>query len=215
MNKYKCLICGYVHDEEKEGKFDNLPEDWVCPICGANKSVFEAEEMQDTKDSSVTKSEEVMHDERELTSLELSAICSNLARGCEKQYLKEESELFLELSKKLKDKQVKANNEDMNTLLNLVEKDLNENFKSVLEVASKNGDRGALRAYTWSNKVSMLVKSLLKRYQTAGDAMIENTGVYVCTICGFIYVGDKLPDICPICKVQSDKFEEIGGNQHE
>ena len=44
MEKYKCTICGYIYDEEKEGvKFDDLPEDWVCPICGLGKDAFEEE----------------------------------------------------------------------------------------------------------------------------------------------------------------------------
>lgn len=41
--------------------------------------------------------------------------------------------------------------------------------------------------------------------------MLTNTGVYVCTICGFIFIGNKLPTVCPICKVPNYKFEEIGG----
>jgi rubredoxin len=39
--KYECPACGYIYDEEKEGiKFDDLPEDWVCPVCGEEKSEF-------------------------------------------------------------------------------------------------------------------------------------------------------------------------------
>ena len=42
MEKYKCKICGYIYDEEKEGvKFSDLPEDWVCPLCGVGKNMFE------------------------------------------------------------------------------------------------------------------------------------------------------------------------------
>ena len=42
MEKYKCTICGYIYDEEKEGiKFSDLPEDWVCPLCGVGKNMFE------------------------------------------------------------------------------------------------------------------------------------------------------------------------------
>lgn len=48
--KYLCLLCGYVYDEEKgdsnEGidpgtRWEELPEDWLCPECGAMKSDFE------------------------------------------------------------------------------------------------------------------------------------------------------------------------------
>lgn len=41
MKKWKCSVCGYIYDEAKEGvPFEELPEDWVCPVCGAPKSAF-------------------------------------------------------------------------------------------------------------------------------------------------------------------------------
>lgn len=41
MNKYVCELCGYIYDEEAEGtKFEDLPEDWVCPLCGAGKDML-------------------------------------------------------------------------------------------------------------------------------------------------------------------------------
>ena len=47
MGKYKCLACGYIYDEEKEEiKFEDLPENWVCPLCGVPKSMFEKVEEQ-------------------------------------------------------------------------------------------------------------------------------------------------------------------------
>ena len=43
--RYICQICGYVYDEEKEGiPFSELPDDWKCPMCGATKAMFAAEE---------------------------------------------------------------------------------------------------------------------------------------------------------------------------
>jgi len=50
LAKYRCTICGYIYDEEKGDpennipagtRFENLPEDWICPICGAPKEQFE------------------------------------------------------------------------------------------------------------------------------------------------------------------------------
>ena len=50
MAKYECTVCGYVYDPEqgdpdadiKPGTaFEDLPEDWVCPVCGAGKEDFE------------------------------------------------------------------------------------------------------------------------------------------------------------------------------
>ncbi len=52
MKKYVCSVCGYVYDDANGDpdngvapgtKWDDLPEDWVCPVCGAPKSEFEAE----------------------------------------------------------------------------------------------------------------------------------------------------------------------------
>lgn len=38
----RCTVCNYIYDEEKEGvKFSDLPDNWVCPVCGAPKSAFE------------------------------------------------------------------------------------------------------------------------------------------------------------------------------
>lgn len=42
MAKYICTVCQWVYDEEKEGtKFNDLPADWTCPVCGAEKDAFE------------------------------------------------------------------------------------------------------------------------------------------------------------------------------
>ena len=41
MDKYKCVACGYIYDDAVEAvKFADLPEDWVCPLCGVPKSAF-------------------------------------------------------------------------------------------------------------------------------------------------------------------------------
>ena len=49
MKKYVCDVCGYVYDEAAGDpdngiapgtKWEDLPEDWVCPVCGLGKDVF-------------------------------------------------------------------------------------------------------------------------------------------------------------------------------
>jgi rubredoxin len=53
MKKYVCGVCGYVYDPAKgdaEGNvppgtsFEQLPDDWTCPVCGAEKDQFYPEE---------------------------------------------------------------------------------------------------------------------------------------------------------------------------
>ncbi len=43
--KYVCQVCGYVYDEETEGvKFEDLPEDYECPLCSVGKDQFSPED---------------------------------------------------------------------------------------------------------------------------------------------------------------------------
>jgi rubredoxin len=52
MDRYVCVVCGWVYDPENGDPdggiapgtpFASLPEDWVCPVCGAPKTEFEPE----------------------------------------------------------------------------------------------------------------------------------------------------------------------------
>ena len=41
MARYRCTVCGEIYDEEDEGvRFEDLPDDWVCPLCHSPKSAF-------------------------------------------------------------------------------------------------------------------------------------------------------------------------------
>jgi flavin reductase (DIM6/NTAB) family NADH-FMN oxidoreductase RutF len=41
FKKFECTACGYIYDEsEQDIKFADLPDDWVCPVCGSEKSDF-------------------------------------------------------------------------------------------------------------------------------------------------------------------------------
>ena len=50
MEKWECLVCGYVYDPEvgdpesgvdPDTTFEDLPDDWLCPECGADQEEFE------------------------------------------------------------------------------------------------------------------------------------------------------------------------------
>lgn len=50
MKKYRCTVCDWIYDpaegDPESGiapstDFENIPEDWVCPICGVGKDDFE------------------------------------------------------------------------------------------------------------------------------------------------------------------------------
>ena len=53
MKKYVCVVCGYVYDPEigdEDGgvapgtAFEDIPEDWLCPVCGVGTDQFEVVE---------------------------------------------------------------------------------------------------------------------------------------------------------------------------
>jgi rubredoxin len=52
MEKWQCSVCGYIYDPEQGDPdngvnpgtaFGDLPEDWVCPVCGASQDQFTKE----------------------------------------------------------------------------------------------------------------------------------------------------------------------------
>lgn len=154
------------------------------------------------------------HFEKELSPMEMSIICSNLARGCEKQYMPKESENFRKLAEFFRSKAEPVSEASTEKLLELLDKDLSVGFPYGNAVAGEQPDRGALRCQVWAEKVTRMLQSLLVRYQAEGEKMLEGTGVYVCTICGFVFVGDEPPAMCPVCKVPSWKFEKVEGGQN-
>lgn len=227
MSRYICTVCGFVYDEDKGmpeagiapgTKWNDLPDDWTCPLCGASKEEFEADAVVEetapaTPASAPVASAGVADEEdlKELTSLEASILCSNLARGCEKQYRAQEQALFTQLADYFKAATAPAADASFPALLDLVKEDLANGIPAAKAAATEASYRGALRALTWSDKVTRILNSLLARYEKEGDAMLANTGIYVCTICGFVYVGDNPPDVCPVCKVPHWKFQKIEG----
>ena len=78
MKKYRCLVCEYVYDPEKGDPdngidpgtaFKDLPDDWICPVCGVGNDQFEAMEEDSQK--------EVKKEEKEMFCYQ----CSQTARG--------------------------------------------------------------------------------------------------------------------------------------
>lgn len=52
MKTYICTVCGYIYDPEAGDPdsgiapgvpFEEIPDDWVCPVCGVGKDMFEAQ----------------------------------------------------------------------------------------------------------------------------------------------------------------------------
>jgi rubrerythrin len=213
-------------------KWEDLDEDFLCPICSVPKSEFnpiieettpegtlhsENRNIQphDTANYETSNSEELA----ELSSGEISAICSSLAKGCEKQRLNLEMEAFIKIAGYFRSKAAATFAYDkkgvtLNDAAKMLDDDLTKGYAAANEAAKTDSlqggtDRGALRSLVWSEKVSAMGKALLERFEKEGEAMLANTKIFVCDICGFIFLGDIPPDICPVCKVPKHKLLQV------
>ena len=207
--KYICQICGYVYDEaEQKTPFADLPDSWKCPLCGAARSDFKPDAApKETPKAPVQIPE---NDLQELSAGQLAALCSNLARGCEKQYRPAEAELFRELADYFAAVMPAAADASVEKLAAALQDDIDQ-YGFVRAAADAAADRGAARVCVWGEKVTRMLASLVNRYLKEGEAMLAGTSIWVCTTCGFVYVGEQAPELCPVCKVPAWKFEKVEG----
>ena len=211
--RYVCSICGYVYDEAKQGKpFAALPETWTCPLCGAAKSAFapEAAAKSAAPAPPAAPPAPVHGEMQKLSPGALSILCSNLARGCEKQYKEEEAALFREIADWFAAAAPAAQETGVDALASRIGEDLAA-YPALNAAAVQAGDRGTQRICVWGEKVTAILKTLVERYRREGEAMLRDTDIWVCSVCGFAYVGKEPPQLCPVCKVPAWKFEKIEG----
>ncbi len=208
--RYICQICGYVYDEEQEGiPFASLPDTWTCPMCKAPKSMF-APQDEEKEEEATAETIESDGDLEKLSPGALAALFSNLARGMEKQYKAKESEQLLKLSEYFTASVPEIKGADLEMIRKLSEEDIGTAYPAAKASASRHKDRGAMRACVWGEKVERIIQALLDRYAKEGESFLEGNDVWVCSVCGFVYIGENPPSICPVCKVPDWKFGKIG-----
>ena len=214
--KYICSICGYIYDEAVEGTpFETLPADWKCPLCKAAKTDFKPEAAPAPEDTApqtatadIATNTVPEADLKKLSAGQLAALCSNLSRGCEKMYKEEEAGLFRELAAYFTKITPAIPDADVEKLASLLQGDIN-GYDGIRAQADALKDRGAARVCVWGEKVSRMLSSLVTRYLHDGESLLAGTEIWVCTACGFVYIGETPPELCPVCKVPDWKFEKI------
>ena len=145
----------------------------------------------------------------------LSVIFSNLAKGSEKQVLPAQAEKFQTLSNYYLGKSKQASAAEATgtapfaAFKTALSEDIAAGYAAANIPASLKPDRGALRALVWGEKVSKVQTAILARYEKKKEETLTDTNLYVCEICGFIYIGDEPPEICPVCKVPSLKIRKM------
>ena len=103
-----------------------------------------------------------------------------------------------------------VNDATVENVAKLLQEDIDK-YPTVRAVVDQNKDRGAARICVWGEKVTRMLSSLVNRYLNEGEAMLADTDIWVCTVCGFVYIGETPPELCPVCKVPPYKFEKIEG----
>jgi rubrerythrin len=84
-------------------------------------------------------------------------------------------------------------------------------YPRFIDEAKESEDNDAVRTFTFAIEAE---KTHANEYERALEAMkekkdLEKTAYHVCPVCGYTFVGDELPDICPVCSAPKAKFEEI------
>ncbi len=224
--EYLCPVCGYTYDEASgipnagipQGtRWERISGHFRCPWCGVPKVRFNP--IQSTiyttsKEENKTRTvaiddvhfRENMH---ELSFGELSALCSGLAKSCERQYLFPEAKQFSILADYYQSRTPSPADASVEKLLALIEDDLSGAYVWAEDAAGAANDRGAKRILKWGKGVTQASRSILVRYQSQGDQLLQNTGIYICEICGHIEISDTMPRGCPVCRVSNLKIHKV------
>ena len=214
MEKWKCTVCGYIH----EGP---LPADFVCPVCKAPASKFvKVEEAAPAKSIYAgTKTEENLR-----TAFAGESQARNkytyFASVAKKQGYEQIAALFLETADNEKEHAklwFKALGELGDTAENLLHAAEGENYEwtDMYENMAKDADaEGFHELAAQFRGVAAIEKRHEERYRkllhnVETKQVFEKSEVKIweCRNCGHIVVGTKAPDVCPVCKHPQAFFE--------
>ena len=137
----------------------------------------------------------------------IPVILSNLEKAAEKQQNYDDAEYYGRLAKK---HHKPAGGGTIAGLKDAITADISL-IDEANKLAVEKNDRGAQRALKWGAKVATIQKSLVDRYMSKGEALLDGKSLYLCEACGFIFLGDAVPAVCPVCKAPSSRFSKVGG----
>ncbi len=137
----------------------------------------------------------------------LAAVFSNLSKAADKQQLFETAERFARLSALFPG--TRPADSTLESLRAEVARDVDRDYPALQAAGTEAADRGVLRAVKWGEKVSTAQRALIDRYTAKGDDLLNDKKLFVCEACGFIFLGDDPPEICPVCKAPSARFSTV------
>ena len=214
MKKYRCTICGYIHEGE-------LTSDFVCPKCKKPASFFEevVEKKSTQNIYSGTKTEKNL---REAFAGESQARnkYTYFAEVARREGYEQLAEIFLQTARNEQEHArlwFEALGEIGGTAANLLHAAEGENYEwtdMYSRFAKDAEEEGFHELAERFRKVAAIEKQHEERYRKLLNNVemkqVFEKGEQVmweCRICGHIVVGNKAPEVCPVCKYSQSYFE--------
>lgn len=216
MSKYRCTVCGYVHEGE-------LADDFICPVCKQPASVFEKVEEKAPETSknkyAGTKTEKNLMEAfaGESQARNKYTYFANIAKSEGYDQL---AEIFLKTARN-EQEHARVWFQELghlgNTAENLVKAAAGENYvwTDMYDRMAKDADEeGFPELAEKFRKVAAIERSHEERYL----ALLNNVEMqqvfekseevmWECRVCGHLVIGKKAPEVCPVCSYSQSYFE--------
>lgn len=231
MEKFRCSTCGYIYDPTQGDPahgiapgtpFDQLPKDWMCPVCMQDKSVFEALENDGPESRNIyagTQTEKNL-----LAAFAGESQARNkytfFASTARKEGYEQIAALFLKTADNEKE-HAKMWFKELDgigtTAQNLEEAAAGENYEWTDMYAgfAKTADE---EGFPELAKKFRMVAEIEKHHEARYKALLSNVidhqvfekcsvKIWECRNCGHIVVGMEAPEVCPVCNHPQAYFE--------
>ena len=214
MAKYRCSVCGYIHEGE-------LTDDFKCPVCKQPASVFE---LLEEKEDSLNKYDGTKTEKNLMEAFSGESQARNkytyFANIAQREGYDQISALFLQTARN-EQEHARLWFEELghlgDTAKNLLHAAEGENYEwtDMYDRFAKDADEEGFKDLAESfRKVAAIEKAHEERYR----ALLNNVEMqkvfekgeetmWECRICGHLVMGKKAPQVCPVCKYAQTYFE--------
>lgn len=233
MKKYKCSVCGYVYDPQVGDPangiapgvdFANLPQDWKCPRCRKDKSVFAEVAENPSNPYAGTQTEKNLKAAFAGES-EARNKYTYFASKAKKEGFEQIAAIFQSTADNEKEHAklwFKELNGIGDTAHNLVAAAEGENYEWT-EMYAEFANTAEAEGFPELAAKFRMVADIEKRHESRYRALLHNVEiqevfrkssvkVWECRNCGHIVVGMQAPDVCPVCDHPQAYFEITAEN---
>lgn len=224
---WRCKICGYVYEGEE------LPADFVCPICKHGIEDFEKIELSEEATSPAGKVE--FQGSKTQANLETAFAGESMARNKYTYYAdRAKQDGYIQISALFEETAINErehakiwfkllhNGRVPDTLTNLKDAAEGENYEwtdMYAAFAKEAREEGFDEIALLFEQVGEIEKRHEERYLKLRGNIVrekvfkkEQPIAWICTNCGHVYYGTQAPDVCPVCKYPKAYFEQLSEN---